>query len=161
MILIWHMDCSLLTQMKTILIPLDLGVHTLSLLDYTVPMAAQANATLLLFHVIRRQPYDNGTFEPKTEVHQRMKQEAEIILNQLSRQTLERGVRSRVLVQDGSCNPAEAIVQCAKNIRADMIVMPRARGSDSCTSEKVLQSAPCPVLAWTNGAPAHARRSIA
>jgi len=136
---------------KTILIPLDLGADTLALVNYAVPIAAQANATLLLLHVIRKQPYDNGTFSPETAVHQRMKQEAEIILEQFSRQTFSKGVRSKVLVQDG--NPADTIVQCAKNRQADLIVMQRACGHETCTSEKVLQTAPCPVLTWMDAFP--------
>ena len=132
--------------MKTILIPLDLGADTLALVNYAVPIAAQANATLLLLHVIRKQPYDNGTFSPETAVHQRMKQEAEINHETIARETLRHEILTKFLTYDG--NPADAIIQCAKNRQADLIVMQRACGHETCTSEEVLRTAPCPVLTW-------------
>jgi hypothetical protein len=137
--------------MRTILVPIDLGANTSPILDYAVSVAAQNGASLLLLHVIHKQPYDNGTFEPDTAVHRQLRHEAQVILEQLARQTIVRGIRSRVLVNSGV--PADVIVRCARENRAEMIVMEPACDEATCTSRQVQQAAPCPILTWNSGSP--------
>ncbi len=131
--------------MKTILLPLDLGSNTLSLFEYAEPLAKSMDATLLLLHVVRKQSYDNGTFSPKTDVHECVLQQSRMILEQLSQRAIRHGIRAKTMILDG--DPAATILNTAKETRAEMIIVRSACGDAQCTSTKVLASASCPVLA--------------
>lgn len=132
--------------MKTILIPLTLDSQMLSVFEYAEPIAKEMDASLLLLHVVKKQSYDNGTFSPKTDVYQRVTQEARMILEHLARQAIVHGIRAKVMVTDGT--PADVILDTAKSIKADLILMGRPCSNQNCTSERVLSSALCPVLTW-------------
>lgn len=116
------------------------------LLDYALEVARESAASLILLHVISKQPYDNGTFEPDTAIHQQLCHEANIILQQLSRHTIVHGIRSKVMVTSGTA--AAKIIEIAKNLQASMIVLSRSCGQPGGTTENVLRSAHCPVLTW-------------
>lgn len=135
--------------MKAILVPVNLRANTGPVMDFAVSVAAEQGASLLLLHVIRKQPYDNGTFEPDTAVHQQLCREARVILEQLSRQTIIRGIRSRIMVASGV--PSDVIVRCARDIHAEMIAMECGCGDAACTTEQVMRIAPCPVMTWHVG----------
>ncbi len=134
--------------MKTILLPLNIDANTMALFEYAQPIAAEMDASLLLLHVVRKQSYDNGTFAPDTDVHQRMVQEARMILEQLARKAITHGIRARVLVLDG--HPSKAILDTAKKTKADMILLSRVCGKPDCTTEQVMDAATCPVLTMRN-----------
>ena len=130
--------------MKTILLPIKLGNNTLGLFQNAQSIASEKNASLILLHVIRKQPYDNGTFSPDTDIHHQVVREAKMILEQLSRSAIRNGILARVMVVDG--NPAEQIVNVAKKNRVDLILIDSPCGKHGCISEQVLTSSPCSVL---------------
>lgn len=132
--------------MKTILLPLDLNANMKNLFDYAEPIAAELNAQLLLLHVIKKQSYDNGTFSPHTDVHNRVSQESRIILEQLSRKAILRGIRTRIVIMDG--DKAEAILATAQKSNVDMILLSSTNKAENQLSSKILAKADCPILNW-------------
>ncbi len=132
--------------MKTILVPLTLDSQMLSVFEYAEPVAKEMDACLLLLHVVKKQSYDNGTFSPQTDVHQRVTQEARMILEHLARQAITHGIRTKIMITDGK--PADSILSVAKSAKVNIILMGRPCGNKNCTSEMVLSTATCPVLTW-------------
>jgi nucleotide-binding universal stress UspA family protein len=134
--------------MKTILLPLQFDSNTISTLENAKPIAKEMDASLILLHVVSKQPYDNGTFSHGTDVLGQVRREAQLLLEQFSRQAFSQGIRTRTMVVEG--NAAELILNTARQSNADMIVMGRPGTSDPKTRETVLSSAPCPVLTLEN-----------
>lgn len=137
--------------MKTILVPLNIDANTMALFEYARPVAAEMEASLLLLHVVRKQSYDNGTFAPDTDVHQRMVQEARMILEHLARKAVTHGIRAKVMILDG--DPSKTILDTAKKMKADMILLTRACGKVDCTTEQVMDAATCPVMTMRSDQP--------
>ncbi len=133
--------------MKTILLPIRLSANTLSLLECAERMCSEMQAGLVFLYVVPKQSYDNGTFAPKTDVHQRVVQEARVILEQLSRKAIIHGIRSRIVVMDGT--PGEAILQVARQTRASMVVLEKDGWVQGNVVEKIIHQSPCPVLTWS------------
>lgn len=138
--------------MKTILLPLKLDQHAISLFQYAEPIAADLDATLMILHVIAKQTYDNGTFAPSTPIHQKLVQEAKMILEHLSRKALCHGVRTRIRIVDGSVEAT--ILESVKIHRPEMIIMGPAQGTSDGLVSRIMMKASAPVLAWQANSPA-------
>ena len=140
--------------MKTILLPIRLSSNTLSLLRCAERMCSEMEASLLFLYIVPKQNYDNGTFAPNTEVHQRVVQEAKVILEQLSRKAITNGIRSRIVVMDGS--PADTILQVARQARASMVILEKTAWLHDEVAERLIKQATCPVLSWNEQTDAEA-----
>jgi len=130
--------------MKTILLPIRLSSNTLSLMRCAERMCSEMEASLLFLYIVPKQQYDNGTFAPNTEVHQRVVQEAKMILEQLSRKAITNGIRSRILVMDGS--PADTILQVARQSRVSMVILEKSGHGE--VADRLIKQASCPILSW-------------
>ena len=73
--------------------------------------------------------------------------EASTLLGEARDELLRRHVLGRYL--DSSGNPAEALVEKARELRADLVVVGRTLSSTASVSAEVGRSAPCDVLIVT------------
>ena len=70
--------------------------------------------------------------------------EASVLLSEARDELLRRHVLGRYLASSG--NPAEALVEKARELRADLVVVGRTLGATASVSAQVGGSAPCDVL---------------
>jgi nucleotide-binding universal stress UspA family protein len=133
---------------KAILLPLNLGPRTLGQFEEGLRFAKQMCAPLILLHVVRKQSYDNGTFSAGTEVHDRVVQEARMILEQLSRKAICSGITSKIMILDG--NPAQVILETAQKTATQMILLGTSCNNERFISTRILEEAPCPVVTSQN-----------
>lgn len=131
-----------------LLVPLDFSGKSRQALRYAVPLAQKFSARIVLLHVMapatkRSRP---GAAVPPA----RERDNAVARLDKMAARLLPRSVRSQNLVQRG--RPADAIVDTASQIDADMIVMTThgragfGRLFLGSTAEQVMRRAGCPVL---------------
>ena len=137
-------------QIKTILVPLDFSRASIQALKYTIPLAKEFEATIHLVHV---QPSDELTA---------ISNAGGLMLNCADAIALMQDRLSEALHKQGrfwpdnchvvSGRPFEEICKLAREIEADLIVLP-TRGLSrlkqvilGSTAERVVRYAPCPVL---------------
>ena len=137
-------------QIKTILVPLDFSRASIQALKYTIPLAKEFQATIHLVHV---QPTDELTS---------IENAGGLMLNCADAIALMQDRLSEALGRQGrfwpenchiiSGRPFEEICRLAREIEADLIVLP-TRGLSrlkhvilGSTAERVVRYAPCPVL---------------
>ena len=137
-------------QIKTILVPLDFSRASLQALKYTIPLAEKFQAAIHLVHV---QPADELTAISRA---------GGLMLNCADAIALMQDRLSEVQRKKGqfwpdnchvvSGRPFEEICALAREIKADLIVLP-TRGHGrlkhvllGSTAERVVRYAPCPVL---------------
>lgn len=142
-----------------ILVPTDLSAFSEQVLDYALELAKPLGASIRLFHTAVQPDYEvpylvspgmrgaaAAMIEKAAEVAEHIRAELEAIC--LRKYVF--GVNIEYRMVDG--RPAEAIVEQAGEMHADLIIM----GSHSrpgvrhlllgSVAEKVLRTAPCPVL---------------
>ena len=73
--------------------------------------------------------------------------EASVLLGEARGELVRRHIVGRYL--DSSGDPAEALVEKARELRADLVVVGRTLGSEASVSAQVGRSAPCDVLIVT------------
>lgn len=140
-----------LRKLKKILVPIDFSEASLKALRYAVPFAEQFGATVSLVHVVEpaSYPVDLPAVSPAA-LAVAPQDEARKKLFTLSYREIEELVPVDVHVPSGK--PAEEIVNLAKDLETDLIVISTngyqglkhlVMGS---TAEKVVRAAPCPVL---------------
>lgn len=138
-------------QIKTILVPLDFSRASIQALNYTIPLAKEFGATIHLVHV---QPADE--FTAISNAGGLMLDCADAIA--LMQDRLAEAQRKRdIRFWPDNCHvasgrPFEEICKLAREIEADLIVLP-TRGLSrlkhvilGSTAERVVRYAPCPVL---------------
>jgi universal stress protein A len=133
-----------------LLVPLDFSGKSRQALRYAVPLAQKFAARIVLLHVIAT---DSGRARgpaPLSLARIRQKNDALTRLDDMAARLLPRSVRSHNLVRFG--RPAEAIVDTAGRIDADLIVMTTHGRTGlnrfvlGSTAEQVMREAGCPVL---------------
>jgi nucleotide-binding universal stress UspA family protein len=131
---------------QNILVPVDLGARSESALEYARAIARAFRGRLHVLHVADNYFLRPMACDPQTILEREARQ---------LRQLLTREDRERfhaVTVLDTSDAPAEAIVSYAGRAGIDLIVMTtHGRSSiqrllDSSVAERVVRTAPCPVL---------------
>ncbi len=140
-------------KLRRILVPIDLSEASLEALDYAVHVGAAFEAQLILLFaidpsllLIAGQAY---TPVPPSLIDEQ-RREARRTLTAAAKRVVARGLRARVLVEQGS--PYGVIVDTAKRVKADAIVMSThartgvARALIGSVAETVIHHAPCPVL---------------
>jgi universal stress protein A len=140
---------------KRILVPLDFSKESLRGLAYAREFAKAFGAELLLVSVIEPIYYatPGDMYVPSPNIAMLLDQQRRLATQQFKRigaDLLKRRQRFRVVVKTGS--PAQVIADTARRGRADMIIM-ATHGRTGLThmlmgsvAEKVVRSAPCPVL---------------
>lgn len=104
----------------TILVPVSLSSGSAAALAIARRLAGESGARLVLLHVIQLNIAGEERGIPRTRLLNEMCQEAEIQLQQLAK-SLGDTVAVETLVCEGS--PARTIVETAKQIKADSVVM--------------------------------------
>ncbi len=144
---------------QKILVPTDLSAFSEQVLDYALELAKSLGASIRLFHTAVMPDYEvpylvspgmRGAAAALVEKAAEMTAHIRTELEAVCQRKYVYGVNIEYSITEG--RPADAICALAKEISADMIVM----GSHSrpglrhvflgSVAEKVLRSAPCPVL---------------
>lgn len=134
-----------------ILVPIDFSDCSRKALRYAIPLAKEHCAALTLLYIVPRQysTYDyGGPNMPSLEAQMFVGAEKE--LRKLLEEELHGGVPAEVMVRTGAA--AEDILQAAKELPADLIVMSTHGRTGlphillGSVTEHVVRRAPCPVL---------------
>jgi universal stress protein A len=134
---------------KRILVPVDFDQSSLKAIEIAAKLAQQNDGAVSVLHIV---PVDIDVSGMPQYVDLIKRQESldREKLTAIAKQHLA-GVKWDVLDEMGP--PAEVIAEVARNLPADLIVMVThgrhglARIVEGSIAEKVLRSAPCPVLA--------------
>jgi nucleotide-binding universal stress UspA family protein len=152
---------------KKVLVPIDFSDGSLLALDYAIDLARSIRAELTILFVV--EPASSGVGgglysatdrSILIEEQQRIGSEQ---LSLLSRRLGKRAIRFRTVVETGT--PYRVIGEVAERLRADLIVMAtHGRGGLShlllgSVTEKVIRTAPCPVLTMRARDATHATRT--
>lgn len=135
---------------KKLLIPVDFSSHSERAVDYGCVIGKKFSAGVILMHVIEPFQY-SVTDTLKLIDHRRALQTlAESLLDNLEKTLREKGVRAQAVL--GSGIPYREILHHAEEQKVDLIVM----GTHGRTglerlvlgsvAEKVVRTAPCPVM---------------
>jgi universal stress protein A len=133
-----------------LLVPLDFSGKSRQALRFAVPLAQKFSARITLLHVLERPRRAAAPADPLSLDQIRLKNDALTRLDDLAARLVPRGARGRNRVRFGA--PADAILDTAARLDADMIVMTThgRTGMDrlffGSTAEKVMRRAGCPVL---------------
>jgi universal stress protein A len=132
-------------KLRKILVPIDFSDCSKKALAYAIPFARQFGAELNLLHVVEPYPAvpEMAPFDAETTEDGRLELEA-------LRKELGNAVSCSTLVRLGA--PPTEITSAARDLDADLIVISThgrkglSRMFLGSTAEKVVRSAPCPVL---------------
>ena len=146
-----------------ILVPTDFGSASAAALDYARELAAATGATVYLLHVVDdiAARFTEFPFAQLGEIQTSTEESAKAQLDDLARTSrFQTPPHTAVLT---STSPASAIVGYAADERVDLIVMgthgrgPVARMFLGTVADRVVRSAPCPVLTVREPKPAQRR----
>ena len=147
-----------MTELATILVPVDFSAHSEEAVRYAVGLAKRFGSTLHLLHAYHL-PVEVAT--PDTIAVPRdfwasLREAASRKLGEAAEKATVEGVKVEMLLTEGA--PAPAITQAAERLHADLIVM-GTRGLTGLkhvllgsVAERVLRTAPCPVLTLKDSA---------
>lgn len=148
-------------HIQRMLVPTDFSAASDLALEYAVDMARRYGASMDLLHVleepIHTTAYPDGYFVELPALRQQMTEQAEGRLDQDAKKCAAANVDARTRVVVG--RPATAITQEASDRGADLIVMGTHGRSGfahfvlGSVAERVLRSAPCPVLTVRQAGP--------
>lgn len=146
-------------KIKRILVPVDFSPNSLNALDVSVEFAKPFKAGLTVLFVIEPIYYAVPDFvgtpgAMSSLIEEQIRTGREQLLA-LERRYAKRRVKLRTVMRTGT--PYQEIVDTAKSSRADLIVM-ATHGRTGIThlllgsvAERVVRSAPCPVLTLRGG----------
>jgi nucleotide-binding universal stress UspA family protein len=143
-------------QIKRILVPVDFSAPALKALDYAVEFSKQLKARVHVVFVIEPITYATpadfyaGAATQVSTLILEQRRAAVDQLNQLGKRFKKKGIDLRTELRSGIAY--QEIVACAKGIKADMIIH-ATHGRTGLShllmgsvAERVLRTAPCPVL---------------
>ena len=142
-----------MTQIRRILVPVDFSATSDIALRYAIDMAARLSATIHLIHVIEAQGYTAPSDGYRSQRASRQWQVTKELQRQLTETTtrcVEGGVEAIAHIVSGK--PAAVVVEQAFERGIDLIVMGTHGRSGvahlllGSVAERVVRSAPCPVL---------------
>ena len=140
-------------EIRTILVPIDFSSHAGAVLEWAAHLAEEHGAKLVLLHAYH-QPVDfpqlEGAYLPP-DFWTQVKADSSANLERSAATLRERGLSVETVVREGY--PATAIEEEARARHADLVVI-GTRGHSGLKhlllgsiAERVVQKAPCPVLA--------------
>ena len=137
-------------RLTEILLPIDFSPESKNALHYAVAFADQFGASLTLLHIVEpilcEADFGYGPVTRSSPNQQRLKR-AKARLNRFTTKSVRERSKAIVLVRTGVA--ASEIVQTARQLQTDLIIMGNRGQSDSgriSTAEQVLRHAPCPVF---------------
>lgn len=148
-------------KLKRVVVPVDFSQHALGALDYAIELTAGFTPEVIVVFALERLEFaDMGAvYGPPVAVQgvvEEQRRAARSELAKLVARFTKRGVRIRAVLQEGSAH--RVIVDCAKRLRADLIVMGThgrtgvSRVLLGSVAETVVRHAHCPVLTMRLGA---------
>jgi universal stress protein A len=150
---------------KRILVPIDLADPVSPALDFAIRLAQEHAAEVTLLHVVELfyLPAPGDMYGPGSNMERVFREFEHSARDRLTRLAarLKRPAGLRLLVRRGAAH--RVIVETAKRLRADLIVMPThgrtgwAHAILGSVAEKVVRGATCPVLTLPGGRPVRAR----
>jgi len=140
-------------EIRTILVPIDFSAHADAVLEWAAHMAEAHGSKLVLLHAYHL-PVDfqqlEGAYLPP-DFWKQVKTEATENLERCAAKLRGRGLAVETVVREGY--PATVIEEEARSRHADLVVI-GTRGHSGLkhlllgsVAERVVQKAPCPVLA--------------
>jgi nucleotide-binding universal stress UspA family protein len=130
-------------NLRRMLCAIDLGPHTLRVVEWAAWLAREFGAELTLIHAIVPEPELRD--EPETRWRSELSEEAEEEILTLQR---DLGVEAEVLLEAGE--PAKVVCSAAARLGADVLVI--GRGSTSgrfgrlrASAYSIIRQSPCPV----------------
>ncbi len=135
--------------LRRIVAAIDFSESSRKALQYALSLGKHFKAEVLLLHVFEPVPPGVGIMEGvlvDTSFHEQAAQELEEWRRQVTAE-----IKTSVVLRDGA-SPHKQIVAVAKEVEADLIVIGNRGRSGlggalmGTTAEKVVRSAPCPVL---------------
>jgi nucleotide-binding universal stress UspA family protein len=142
-------------KVKRILVPIDFSADSLQALELAVDFAQPYHAELVVLLVVEPISFVGPDFAGAqtgalADLLAEQRRNARAELARLEQRYFKRGVALRAMVATGP--PAQVIVESAKDLKADFIVM-ATRGRTGfahllagSVAERVVRTAPCPVL---------------
>ena len=140
-------------DVRRILVPIDFSAHADPVLDWAIHLAEEHESTIMLLHAyhlpVEFQQLEGAYLPP--DFWANVKKEADQTLSRYVGELREQGLDVESIVREGY--PATAIVDEAAAQRADLIVIGTHGLSGlkhlllGSIAERVVQKAPCPVLA--------------
>jgi universal stress protein A len=147
---------------KRILVPLDFSANSMRALDYALELSKQFKAQVSVLFVVEPIYYAVPDFTGSPAMGELLNEQmgsARAQLARLEQQYAKRRIKLRALLQTGTAY--EAIVDTAKQIKADLIAM-ATHGRTGVShlllgsvAERVVRTAPCPVLTLRPGQRLH------
>jgi len=152
---------------KSILVPVDFSDDSLNALAYGREFAKPMGAELIILYVVEpiyyATPADMYVTTPNlTTLLDEQRRVGKEQLARLEAELKKKGIRGRSILEMGV--PAHVIVDTAKRRRADLIIMATHGRTGlvhmlmGSVAEKVVRTAPCPVLTVRHGAAKRAPR---
>jgi universal stress protein A len=142
---------------RLFLVPIDFSEHSKKTIQYATQLATLTGASIRLLHVFQIPDYPAAFYQGLYVEHEAVKihvetakREALAQLSLLAEQIHANGLEAESILRTG--NPFEEIVNAAKEIGVDLIVIGShgyaglGRLLLGSTADRVLQYAPCPVL---------------
>lgn len=140
-------------EVRTILVPIDFSQHAESVLEWAAHLAREHGSKLVLLHAYHL-PVDfqqlEGAYLPP-DFWTQVKADAAANLEREAAKLREAGLTVETVVREGY--PATAIEEEARTRHADLVVIGTKGHSGlkhlllGSVAERVVQKAPCPVLA--------------
>ncbi len=139
-------------RLRQILVPIDFSICSKKALQYAVPFAEQHGAAITLVYVVSSAAYPAGEFGGMeyASLEADMLASGQKDLDALAQAAIRGAVQPTTIVRAGA--PAFVIVDLAKSIPADMIVISTHGHTGlkhlllGSVAERVVRDAPCPVL---------------
>ena len=125
-------------RLSSILLPIDLELHSLRAAQYAVSLAEESAATLTLLHILEK--------DADAESHQTAAPRMELLVPE------DAALWCQPVFRTLAGDPAETILATAKQVDADLIVMavthsrPLADHASWSIASKVVRQSECPVL---------------
>lgn len=141
-----------MTLPKTILVPTDFGAGSDHAIAYAADLAKALGAEIVIMHAweLPSMGIADGAMGATTELVEQMQESAKIGVDKAMQQVVSLNVQARGFLKQGPS--ATAIVECADEVGAGMIVMGTkgrtgvSRALLGSTAEKVVRTAHQPVL---------------
>lgn len=142
-----------MSDIKTILVPIDFSDYSKNALRYSVNLAKKFSSKMFLIYVIEPMIYPadfsmGQVAVPTADLD--MTQRAEEELNNLAKNEIDSSIEVKTIIKSGK--PFVEIIETAAEVDADLIIIATHGHTGvehllfGSTAEKVVRKAPCPVL---------------